>query len=106
MKELLELFGEEMGSEINEWVMEIIKEIGEKIGTIQPIYFSKYDVGGYGILFGNTTGMILAYILLAVVGIFTLIGVFVTLKALIKLILFGRKKKMTPEEQWLKTGKF
>ena len=94
-----------MEEEIKYLLSIMLKEIGDAIGTIRTIYFSESSVGGYGILFGNTPGMILAYILLAVVGIFALIGLFVTLKALIKLILFGRKKKMTPEEKWLKTGR-
>lgn len=88
-----------------EFITSILEEIGKEIGTIRPIFFSQSSVGGYGILFGNTKGMILAYILLTAIGIFSIIGIFITIKSLIKLILFGRKKKMTPEEKWLKTGK-
>lgn len=87
------------------FVTSILEEIGKKIGTIKPIYFSQSSVGGYGILFGNTFGMILAHIFLAIIGVFSIIGIFVTIKTLIKRILFGRKKKMTPEEKWLKTGR-
>lgn len=79
----------------------ILKEIGQAIGTIRPVYFSESSVGGYGILFGNTFGMILAHILLVLIGISDIVGFIV----IIKWLFTHKKMKMTPGEKWLKTGR-
>lgn len=80
---------------------QILAEAGIKLKTIMPIYLSKSGIGGYGIVFGNTFGMILAHILLIVIGILALIGLIVVIGWLIT----KKKNKMDPHERWLKTGK-
>ena len=65
-----------------------------------------FGYGVIGLVYEGSGGAALAYIVFFLFAILALLGAFTIIKALIKLILFGRKKKMTPEEKWLKTGKF
>lgn len=95
----------EFENEINDIAAEVAKEIGDMIGTIRLAYISESNVGGYGILYGNFWGMVLAHILLIVIGIFAIIGAYTVIKALLKLLFFGRKKSMSSQEKWLKTGR-
>lgn len=95
------MYAKEIGNNLNAISEAMLKEIGQVIGTIKPIYISESGVGGFGILYGNIFGMILAHILLAIIAISAIVGFFV-----IVVWLFGRrKKKMDPHEKWLKTGK-
>lgn len=87
--------------DMTKYLKEILEAVGIKLKTITPIYVNESGLGGYGIIFGNTFGMILAHILLIVIGILALIGLVVVIGWL-----FTRKKgKMDPHEKWLKTGK-
>lgn len=96
-----EMLERELERTFNSISAEIIKEVGNAIGTIRPVHFSESGVGGYGILFGNVFGMILAYLLLIIVAISAIVGFIVILKW----IFGGKGRKMDPHEKWLKTGK-
>lgn len=97
----LDAITKELERELSKISAGIMKEIGDAIGTIRPVHFSESGVGGYGILFGNIFGMILAYLLLIIVAISAIVGFFV----IIKWIFGGKRRKMDPHERWLKTGK-
>lgn len=57
--------------------------------------------GVIGLFWDNTPGGILAFLLFALVAVFTIIGFITVLKWF-----FTRKsRKMDPHEKWLKTGK-
>ena len=58
-----------------------------------------YD-GVIGLFYNNMWTGLLAHVIAIALVIFALIGALTTLK-----FLFFRKKKMTPHEKWLKTGK-
>lgn len=58
-----------------------------------------YD-GVIGLFYDNTWMGLLAHVIVFALVFFALIGVIATLK-----FLFFRKKKMSPHEKWLKTGK-
>lgn len=79
-----------------------LEQAGIRIKTFMPIYVNEVELGGFGIIFGNMFGMILAHILLllfticALIGFITIIGGIISRK---------KKHKMDPHEKWLKTGK-
>lgn len=58
--------------------------------------------GAIGLFYDDTLGGVLAYLIFAVVAILAVIGLFTVLKWLF----FGRKHKESPEDKWLRTGKF
>lgn len=65
-------------------------------------YFERMTFDGViGIFYDNTWSGVLAYIIVIALAIFAAIGIIATLKFLF----FRRKKKMTPHEKWMKTGK-
>lgn len=78
----------------------VLAGMGLRLQTIMPVYINETGLGGYGIIFGNVFGMILAHLLLITVALLSVIGLITVLRWL-----FTRKKKMDPHEKWLKTGK-
>lgn len=59
-------------------------------------------MGGIGIIYNGPMGAIGTWLLFIIMVILSVIGLFTTLK-----FLFTRKrKKETPEEHWLRTGKY
>ena len=61
-----------------------------------------FGMGGIGIVYDGPLGAIGTWIVFITIIILSIIGLLTTLK-----FLFTRKrKKETPEERWLKTGKY
>lgn len=59
-----------------------------------------YD-GVIGLFYNDTLGGVLAYLTFGAIIIFAVIGVLTVLK----LIIFGGKRRETAEEKWRRTGK-
>lgn len=72
----------------------ITEDIWERLGTIG------YR-GVIGIFWDSTPAGMLAYLIFGLTIFFAIIGIL----AILKKLLFGRKKKMDPHEKWLKTGR-
>lgn len=66
-------------------------------------YFERmtYD-GAIGIFYKDTLGGILAYLIVGLLILLAVIGLITVLRFIFR----PRKKKMTPGEKWLKTGKY
>ena len=66
-------------------------------------YFERlaYD-GVIGIFYKDTLSGILAYLIVGLVLIFAIIGFIGVIRTIFK----PRKKKMSAEEKWIKTGKY
>ncbi len=66
-------------------------------------YFERmaYD-GAIGIFYKDTLSGVLAYLIVGLLCLFAIIG-FITV---LRLIFRPRKKKMSAEEKWMKTGKY
>lgn len=79
---------------------DFLKTIGIKISTLKALYLNEGGIGGFGIVFGNTFGMIIAHILLVLTILLAVIG----LITVITWIAGRKKRKMDPHERWLKTG--
>lgn len=57
--------------------------------------------GVIGIFYNDTLSGVLSYLLVGIILVFAVIGVF----AVLKRIIFGKKKKEDPGKKWLRTGK-
>ncbi|WP_293008553.1 MULTISPECIES: hypothetical protein [unclassified Oscillibacter] len=57
--------------------------------------------GAIGLFYDSTLGGVLTYLIFGTMCILAVVGLITVLK-----LLFFRKKKISPEEKWLKTGKF
>lgn len=57
--------------------------------------------GAIGLFYDSTWGSVLTYLIFGIICILAVIGFITVLK-----LLFFRGKKISPEEKWLKSGKF
>ena len=69
-------------------------------GIFGGLDLMRYE-GIIGIAYNNTLMAVLAFLIVVAIGILAIIG----LGTVIKRIFRGKKKKETPGEKWLRTGK-
>lgn len=90
------------GIDTTRYLLQILESAGIRLKTISGLYFNQSGIGGFGIVFGNTFGMILAHILLILFTICAIVGLIVIVGGIRS---WRKNHKMDPHEKWLKTGK-
>ena len=58
--------------------------------------------GGIGFFYEDTIGAIQCFVVAGIIGILALIGLFTVIGFIIKAV---KRKKETPEEKWMRTGR-
>ena len=57
--------------------------------------------GAIGLFYNSTWEGVLTYLIFGIICVLAVVGLFTVLN-----LIFGRKKKASPEDKWLKSGKY